>query len=154
MDFGQPFYNYGSRQSNGYVAPSQNYYNASQMPPQQQPLPIAPKTNKILVTSLMDAMNRTAEPNTDILYVDQDNPFIYQVTIDMQGRKSYKTFEIKEVTEQNQAQAGASNIDLTAYATKDDLKALEDKLLTMASSLVPPSAPKARTKTEKTGGDE
>lgn len=154
MDIGQPFYNYGSRQNNGYVAPPQNYYNAQQIPqPQPQPLPIPPKTNKVFVTSLIDALSRTPEPNTEFVYLDQDNPFMYQVTIDMQGRKSYKTFEIKEVTEQNQAQASALNIDLTAYATKDDLKALENKIVTMASSLVTPTA-KAKVKTEKAGGDE
>lgn len=155
MGSGQPFYNYGNGQNNGFVAqPSQQSYFGAQQPqmPSQQPLPLVPpKTNKILVTSLMDAMSRTAELNTEILYIDQDNPFIYQVTIDMQGRKSYKTFEIKEVNEQNQTQMGAPNIDLAAYATKDDLKALEDKLIAMASNFV---APKSKAKLEKTGGEE
>lgn len=151
MIYGQPaYYNYGNGQNNGYnPQQAQGYYNSQPQSPSAIPI-IPPKTNKILVTSLIDALNRTPEPNTEFLYIDQDNPFIYQVTIDMQGRKSYKTFEITEVTEQS-AQKLSPELDMSVYATKEDLKALEDRLLGMASSLIPT---KTKTKTEKTGGDE
>lgn len=139
--YGQPpYYNYGNGQNNGYVAPqqSQGFYTPAQQP-QPTTIPIVPpKSNKILVTSLIDALNRTPEPNTDFIYIDQDNPFIYQVTIDMQGRKSYKTFEIKEVTEQQTNQSGAAvapDIDLSAYATKEDLQALKTEIVNYAQSI-------------------
>lgn len=55
-----------------------------------------PRTNKIFVTSLEDALNRPADPNSEVIYLDQDKPFLYQVMNDMQGRKTYKTFELTE----------------------------------------------------------
>ena len=153
MNYGQSYLNYSNGQNKGYgVYPSQQNYYAQQAPiPQPPPM----KTNKILVTSLTDAMSRS-EPNTEMLYLDQDNPFIYQVTVDIQGRKTYRTFEIKEVTEQvNYAQKdkATQDIDLSVYATKDDLKNLEDKLMALANSYVP-SITKSKSKNEKVGGDE
>lgn len=175
MAFGQPFYAYNSTpfntQNTAYVAPQPQYGNlygqsqqmaqnanngvTGQYQQQQQVLP--PKTNKILVTSLTDALGRTAEPNTEILYIDQDNPLLYQISIDMQGRKTYRTFEIKDVTEQTQQTANKSvpQIDLSAYAKKEDLQVLKDELMTVASSFAMQSAqsnkPKSveKTKTEK-----
>lgn len=172
MAYGQPFYTYGnaySAQNNGYIAPQPQYgnlYGQPQQMPQganngvtgqyqtQQSQTLPPRTNKILVTSLTDAMSRTAEPNTEILYIDQDNPLLYQVSIDMQGRKTYRTFEIKDVTEQTQqaSEKTAQNIDLSAYATKDDLRALENKISNYADSLFTQSAkPKSQERaSEKT----
>lgn len=90
----------------------QSYYNT----PKQQ------NSNKILVTSLEDALNRTSMPNSDIIYIDQDKPFIYHVVTDINGRKTYKTFELKELNPNQQSQQ---------FATKDELKALEEKISTL-----------------------
>lgn len=160
MAYGQPFYMYPN---SGY-APSQaqnyNMYNAQnqmptmqpamsqnqpinnnfqsqpQMPAQQAMIP--PKTNVPLATSLIDAMSRNAEFNTDTFYADQDKPFIYRVSIDMQGRKTYRTFELKDVTDQvveQGNQAPTANIDLSDYATKADLQAFRDEIIGYAMSL-------------------
>ncbi len=74
-------------------------YNTAQMgnfQPQmmQQPQPAPMKTNKIYVTSLEDALNRYAEPNTIMIYRNQDEKFEYEIVTDSQGRKSYKTLEL------------------------------------------------------------
>ena len=159
MAFGQPFYNYGANNygayNNGYVAPQPqpNYlYNNNQGMAQngnQQPLNafqqqsnaqqaqqpiqqavIPAKTNIAPVASLVDAMSRTSEPNTNFYYADQENPFIYLISIDVQGRKTYKTFKIEDVTEQmveTPTQASA-DIDLSGYATKEDLKAFKEEM--------------------------
>lgn len=165
MAYGTPFYNYGANNygyNGGYTAPQMqpNYlYNNGQQMPQngnQQPLnafqqqqgqmaqsqqPVQsvmpPKTNMPLVTSLLDAMNKTVEPNTNTYYADQDQPLIYLVSMDMQGRKTSKTFEVKDITEQVAEQAKQTpkkDIDLSAYATKDDLKALKDEITSYAMS--------------------
>lgn len=100
-------------------------YQAQPAPmPTQQPMP--PRTNKVLVAGLQDALARTNEPNTELLFVDQDNPFIYLVTVDMQGRKTYKTFQISEFNPTTQP--STAEIDLSMFATKEELKRLQDEI--------------------------
>lgn len=161
MAFGQPFYNYGANpyngQNNGYMAQQQpqygNFYGQPQNAQQnanngvvqqfqQQQAPqttqVPPRTNIAPVASLVDAMSRLSEPNTDMYYADQDKPFIYQISIDMQGRKTYKTFKIEDVTEQvaTQASQTTADIDLSGYAKKEDLQALKNEIMSMASAFV------------------
>lgn len=179
MAYGQPFYNYGTNpyggQNNGYAQPQPqygNFYGQPQNAPQnanngvtqqyqgqsqQQPSQVAqipPRTNIAPVASLVDAMSRTSEPNTNMYYADQDQPFIYQISIDMQGRKTYKTFKIEDVTEQTTQHLGESiapDIDLSGYAKKEDLKALEEKIVAYAKILeaITLSSPTKATKTGK-----
>lgn len=150
MPYGQPFYNYAGNTYTPMQAPNYNMYaQQPQMPtmPQNQPLNgfqgqqqmqqpqtavIPPKTNVPLATSLIDAMSRNAEFNTDTFYADQDKPYIYRVSIDMQGRKTYRTFELKDVTEQVVEQGNqpiAQNLDLSDYATKEDLQKFRDEIM-------------------------
>lgn len=148
-----PFYTYPNASYTPYQAPTYGSYQPQQQMPsmaQNQPLNgfqaqsqvnaqpqaqqavIPTKTNVPLVTSLTEAMGRTTELNSDTFYADQDKPFIYRVSVDMQGRKTYKTFELTDVTEQEVAQSSTSNVD---YATKADLKALEEKLMGYAMTI-------------------
>ena len=85
--FGRPtqqFNQFGNTAYNGNFQP--------QMAQQPQPAPM--RTNKIYVTSLEDALNRYAEPNTIMIYRNQDEKFEYEIITDSQGRKSYKTLEL------------------------------------------------------------
>lgn len=59
-----------------------------------QPQSMQPKTNKIFVTSLEEAMARPAEPNTEIIYLHQNEPLLFEIVTDMQGRKAVKTFSL------------------------------------------------------------
>lgn len=157
MAFGQPFYNYGanpySGQNGGYMGQQPQYgnfygqpQNAPQNPhngvaqqyQQQQQNVMPPKTNMPLVTSLMDALNKTVEPNTTIYYADQDQPLIYLVSMDMQGRKTSRTFKVEDVTEQVATQSSQSpaDIDLSGYAKIEDLQALKNEIMSMASAFV------------------
>lgn len=170
MPYGQPFYTYPNSGYTPYQTPTYGSYQSQpQMPSmaQNQPLNgyqaqaqqtvLPTKTNVPLVTSLAEAMSRTTELNSDTFYADQDKPVIYRVSVDMQGRKTYKTFEITDVTEQaveQSVQAVAPNIDLSAYATKEDLKALENKITTFAQSFgfnvsTMPTTPTAIPKSKK-----
>lgn len=80
------------------------------------------KTNKIFVTSLDDAMARFAEPNTEIIYWHQDQPLIFEIKTDGQGRKGYRTFRLENLTLATQEQAKKE------YVTHDQLKELQDKV--------------------------
>ena len=63
--FGRP-----NTQFNGMYNTPYNGNLQSQMAQQPQPAPM--RTNKIYVTSLEDALNRYAEPNTIMIYRNQD----------------------------------------------------------------------------------
>lgn len=119
-------------------------------PPQATPQPMPSKTNVPLVTSLTEAMSRNAELNTDYFYADQDKPFIYRVSVDMQGRKTYRTFELTDVTEQEitqVSQVATPTIDLSAYATKDDLRVLKEEITNFTKSYMN-NRPATSTNTE------
>lgn len=178
MSNGQPFYTYHNA---GYTPHQAQFYSYQPQPQMQymaqnQPLngfqqqgqinaqpqaqqPVMPtKTNVPLVTSLSEAMSRTGELNSDTVYADQDEPFIYRVSIDMQGRKTYRTFQLVDVTEQEvkkESKTDFSNIDLSNYATKQDLQAFRDEIMGYAMSMglststpIPPK-PKKIEKVEK-----
>ncbi len=65
-----PYGNYG-----GYQAPAPSYAAAQ------------PTTNKIYVTSLEDAMQRYASPNSTMIYVLQDENALFEIYTDPQGKK-------------------------------------------------------------------
>lgn len=159
MPYGQPFYTYPNA---GYTTPTPNYNfygTQAQMPtmPQNQPLNgyqtqgqvnsqpqtvMPPKTNVQPVMGLQDAINRTVEPNTNTYYADQDNDIIYLVSMDMQGRKTTRTFEVKDITEQvaEQSKQPQEKIDLSSYVTKADLqaemKSFEEKIMGYATAFL------------------
>ena len=87
---------------------SQNYYGNQYNPyggfggyqPSAAPsYPAAqPTTNKIYVTSLEDALQRYASPNSTMIYVLQDESAIFEIYTDMQGRKTPKARKLVELT--------------------------------------------------------
>lgn len=100
-----------------------------QMAQQTQPAPM--RTNKIYVTSLEDALNRYAEPNTIMIYRNQDEKFEYEIITDTQGKKSYKTLQLADYsavqTENNIAQSQISVEEFNSL--KGRLEALESEVL-------------------------
>ena len=111
------------------VPPYTNYY-APQMPTQTpqsyfgaQPTQSPIRTNKIFVTSLEDALNRNAEPNSEVVYLHQDQNLLFEIKTDMQGRKTYQTYQFAPYKAENAAPATE-----TPYATKDELNALASKV--------------------------
>ena len=129
--FGQPAY--GNMNYGGYI-PQMNY--GQQQPPvqpvqpQMQQAQSLPKTNKIFVTSLDDALNRPAEYNSVMVYIHQDKPLLFEITTDPFGKKTHKTFTI---TPSNNATQVNQNFMITpemadTFATKKDLKVLSDKI--------------------------
>lgn len=92
---------FGNNYGNGAM------YSPYGIPPTQSPQPYGyqpygnpvPKTNMLIVTSLEEALLRPAEPNSNMFYIDQDKPLGYKVMTDMQGKKTYKTFDLVEHAE-------------------------------------------------------
>ena len=101
-----------------------NMNNFQSQPPQM-------RTNKIFVTSLEDALNRYAEPNTIIVYRHQNEKFEYEIMTDSQGKKTYKTLQIAEYsTTSEDKRAGAITIP------PERLEALESRLSALESEVL------------------
>lgn len=74
------------------LAPKQAFQNYGYQSPTQQPNTV--KTNMVFVTGLEDAYQREALPNSQMIYLDQDKPFLYCVCTDAFGRKSSETYDL------------------------------------------------------------
>jgi hypothetical protein len=68
-----------------------NQFNQPQMYGQRQQTSY-PFTNVSYVTSLEEALIRTTQFNSDMIYFNQDRNEFYRVRVDTDGRKSYLTF--------------------------------------------------------------
>ena len=89
------------------------------------------RTNIIYVTSLQDAMNRYADPNTIILYRNQDEKYEYEITTDSYGKKTFKTLEVRTyVAAQDTKQEQADVVSKEEFsALKSRLEGLEREVL-------------------------
>lgn len=116
-----------------YGRPSTQYNYCGNTPYMSsfQPQPQQMRTNKIFVTSLEDALNRYAEPNTVMVYRHQDEKYEYEIITDSQGKKNYKTLILSDNSAKNepitQPQYTIPKDEIDAI--KDRLKVLEDELL-------------------------
>lgn len=108
--------------------PIQNNQQAQQM--QMQPYNNIPvKTNKLFVTSVDEAINRSTEFNTETIYFHQDLPIMYEVAVDGKGRKEVYTYDVKTQNnpQQNKEVDGKSQeIDTSAFVTVKDFNRLQD----------------------------
>lgn len=88
-----------------------------------------PRTNKILVTSLEEAIAKSGELGSEMYYFDQTKPLIYVVKTDMVGAKSWA--QLAYSTEQQTNNAPATRADVAALASR--IEALLSKLDTVES---------------------
>lgn len=140
MDYFRP-----NTQFNGMYNTAYNGNLQSQMAQQPQSTPM--RTNKIYVTSLEDALNRYAEPNTIMIYRNQDEKFEYEITTDSQGRKSYKTLELGSYS----APQREKNVEATIIS-REEFDAVKGRLEALESEVL--KKYKEERKNEKNGGLE
>ena len=110
-----------------YFNPTQNpnpgnYYTSS-WSQGLNPWPSQLTSNKILVTSLDEAIAKSSIRNSETVYFHQSQPVIYIVRIDMNGVKSWAQLDYS--TGQQDTNAPATKADITALNTK--LEALMSK---------------------------
>jgi hypothetical protein len=122
--FGRP-----NTQFNGMYNTPYNGNFQPQMAQQPQPTPM--RTNKIYVTSLEDALNRYAEPNTIMVYRHQDERLEYEIITDAQGKKNYKTLVLGDYSApQADKQVQTPIISAEEFdSLKERIKALESEVL-------------------------
>lgn len=128
---------YNGYNSNPYYGafqqPAQSNSQQSQTQPVPQPTTVT-NTNKIYVSGIDDVKARFLSPNSDVLFVDNDKPLLYQKVVDSKGQFEIKTFDIVlHKAEEMPIIPDSSN--LSNFATKDDLdplraeiKALNEKI--------------------------
>ena len=112
-----------------YLGRTYGGYNQAYQPQPQQPIQM--RTNKIFVTSLEDALNRYADPNTIIVYRHQDEKFEYEITTDSYGKKTYKTLELAPYSAQQD-----ENKDNSYIISKEDFDAVKKRLDSLEKEIV------------------
>lgn len=138
--FGRP-----NTQFNGMYNTPYNGNFQPQMAQQPQPAPM--RTNKIFVTSLEDALNRYAEPNTIMVYRHQDEKFEYEIITDAQGKKSYKTLQLIDYSTQKEDKNEKKSIIL-----REEIDDIKGRLDSLESEIL--KKYKEERKNEKKGGLE
>ena len=113
-----------------YGFPMSPFSGGQFAPPQQQQQSTAPaftNTNKIYVSGIEEVKNRPLPFNSDMLFIDNDKPLVYQKTVDSKGQFEVKVFDITPHEGKDEAN-GAGAVDLSAYAPKSDLEALQREI--------------------------
>lgn len=144
MDY---FGNYrGGYNNNPYQM--QNGFTGQNFVPQVQPQPQL-RTNKVFVTSLEDALTRSSEPNTIIVYRHQDEKFEYEIYTDIQGKKTYKTLALTDYStaEAHKEQGGI-------LIPENTLNAIEDRISALEGIIFKKKEEKENKRTENSGGLE
>jgi hypothetical protein len=110
------------------VQPMQNTQQMAQMSPYQG-VPI--KTNKLFVTGVEEAINRSSEFNSETIYFHQDLPIMYEVAVDMKGRKEVYTYDVKaqnnpQQNKETNDESQQKQVDLTGYVTIEEFNNLKE----------------------------
>ena len=108
-------YNY---QANPYM---NNYQNNL-----QQAQPVNTNTNKIYVSGIEDVRNTRLLPNSDMIYIDNDKPLLYQKVVDGKGQFEVKSFKIIPYSPEQDTKKETS-IDLSGYVEKGEFDALKQE---------------------------
>lgn len=127
-------YNFGNGYGNSYPTGTQPY-GYPMMQPQQAQVPQAQtNTNKIYVSGIEDVRQRNLPFNSDVIFLDNDKPILYQKIVDSKGQFEVKAFTIVPYSTQESEKASQS-MDLSMYAKTTDLeqiraelKAIKDKI--------------------------
>lgn len=110
-----------------FYNPYQQFNQPMQRP--QQPVQ-QPTTNKIVVSGIEEVRQRQQPYNSDMLYLDNDKPIIYEKKVDSVGQFEVKIFAITEKT---------NEVDTKPeYALKSDLTAIMDEIKTIKEKLNEP----------------
>lgn len=130
--------NYGGMPPNSYGMPQvsaipyqggyspYNQNNGFNQQPQQPPI----KTNHIYVTSLEDALARSVEPNSEIVYLHQDKPLLFNVKTDMLGKKTYTVLELHPPIAESTTETASvmPNVDTDMFVSREEFNELKKQI--------------------------
>lgn len=86
---------------------------------------VQPTTNKIYVTSLEDAMQRYASPNSTMIYVLQDESAMFEIYTDPQGKKLPRVRKFVEEISDNPS---------SEYVSRSEFNELKAKIEAMTGA--------------------
>ena len=136
-----------------YYTPSYNMYSQMQNIPQMSPTAMTanpPQTNQglIWVCGETGAKSYLVAPNNTVLLMDSEGNRFYLKSSDNAGMPTLKTYEYKEVIQNNiQPQ---SNVD---YVTRDEYTALENKYNDLVNKIEELSKERKTTVKKKEGAE-
>lgn len=123
--------------------PVPNYFNTNYMPQQMQPIqqPVqqtnSAQTNVswIYVNGVQGARDHIVQPGQTAWMMDNNDPMIHVKAVDSMGTATLKSFRLIEIDPQQTQQQTAPQIDVSQFATKDEIKAVSDKLTQLENAL-------------------
>ena len=134
-----PYDNYGGVPP---ITPGYNY----NVPNYSISRPTNPNTNKIYVSSIDEVKAKALPAGSDYIFLDNDNPILYQKIVSPNGQFEVKAFTISPYTPEEKPKA-ESSIDLSGYVKTTDLDAIKAELATLKTKL---EAVNGTTRTEGT----
>nr|DAU71941.1 MAG TPA: hypothetical protein [Caudoviricetes sp.] len=124
--------------------PVPNHFNTNYMPQMNQmnQMQQVQQTNNaqtnvswIYVNGIQGARDHIVQPNQTAWMMDNNDPMIHVKAVDSMGTATLKSFRLIEVDPQQAQQQPAPQIDVSQFATKDDIKAVSDKLTQLENAL-------------------
>ena len=122
--------------------PVPNYFNTNYMPPQLNQMNQMQQTNNaqtnvswIYVNGIQGARDHIVQPGQTAWMMDNNDPMIHVKAVDSMGTATLKSFRLIEVDPQQAQQQPAPQIDVSQFATKDEIKAVSDKLAQLETAL-------------------
>jgi hypothetical protein len=89
----------------------------------------------IYVNGIQGARDHIVQPGQTAWMMDNNDPMIHVKAVDSMGTATLKSFRLIEVDPQQTQQQSAPQIDVSQFATKDEIKAVSDKLTQLENAL-------------------
>lgn len=121
--------------------PVPNYFNTNYMPQMnqmqqvQQPNNAQTNVSWIYVNGIQGARDHIVQPGQTAWMMDNNDPMIHVKAVDSMGTATLKSFRLIEIDPQQAQQQTAPQIDVSRFATKDEIKAVSDKLTQLENAL-------------------
>lgn len=142
MPFNQnPYMMYGGYQQGYYPIAQQPVFQPNaQMQPQMQPQQQQQRPSVFSqpsnfyenVNSFDEVKAYHMPPNSQMLFVDANKPYLYNKATDMSGRAEIHAFELKEIPIE---EIGNPKIDLSGYVTKEEFQSSQEKVIQSISDM-------------------
>ena len=124
--------------------PIPNYFNTNYMPQMnqmnqmqqvQQGNNAQTNVSWIYVNGIQGARDHIVQPGQTAWMMDNNDPVIHVKAVDSMGTATLKSFQLIEINPQQTQQQTAPKIDVSQFATKDEIKAVSDKLTQLETAL-------------------
>lgn len=110
-----------------YAQQPTGYFNTNYRPQMMQPAPQTANVNWISVNGIAGARDHIVQPGQTAWMMDNNEPIFYVKDVDNMGRANLRTFRFEEIQPGAQ-QPQTPQIDMSNFATKEDIAKLESQL--------------------------